>query len=418
MKINKTYKPTVLMNLQTFAEKEPETKDTNTGLEVKDLLGNIAKGVEGMSKDVTELKGRMDNIEVKAQQINTTPKIEVKDNHFEGQKMARLWKADLVSQLQKKSRMEVLEGMYGRDTEFINEVKAMTASGNAGLTIDEQYFAEIIPLLYPTLAIMTLGARKVPMPKGNLNIRKMVSGTTAQYIGESKAPKASKATFAGLRLSSKKLSVKTIFSNDLLRSDNPTADQMVRDDLIEQMQIAMDYTALYGLGTEFTPRGIKNTDGVNKVNKSAILDGDTLYSDLIKPIKKGNVKMVKPGWIFNPDVYTLLYNETFTNGNYKYRDELKSGKFHGFPFVETNQVETGVDAHALTDIFFGDFSKLFIGEQVGLEVKTSEEASYTDENGDTRSAFDNDETVVKGLMEHDMGLVYGKAFSVGNYYTK
>ena len=50
-------------------------------------------------------------------------------------------------------------------------------------------------------------------------------------------------------------------------------------------------------------------------------------------------------------------------------------------------------------------------------VKTSEEASYTDENGVTRSAFDNDETVVKGLMEHDMGLAYGAAFSIGNYHT-
>ena len=406
-----------------------ENKDTQP-VDVKSLLQNIEKGVkesgakiEGFSKDMTEIKARVDDMEAKAQRPDTTPHIEVKDNHFAGQKQARLWKAGLVAQQEKKSRMEVLEGIYGRDADFIKEAKAieakaMSASGNAGINIDEQYFTEIIPLLYNTLSVITLGARRVPMPKGNLNVRKMVSGTTAQYIGEGKAPKASKAMFAGLRLSSKKLSVKTIFSNDLLRSDNPTADQMVRDDLIEQMQIAMDYTALYGLGTEFTPRGIKNTDGVNKVNKSAILDGDTLYGDLIRPIKKANIKMRKPGWIFNPDVYTLLYNEAFTNGNWKYRDQLLAGKFHGFPFIETNQVDTGTDTHGLTDIFFGDFDKLFIGEQVSLEVKTSEEASYADENGVTRSAFDNDETVVKGMMEHDMGLAYGAAFSVGNYYTK
>lgn len=403
-----------------------ETENKNTQpTDVKTLIENIEKGVkesgtkiEGFNKDIAELKGRMDEFELKDQRINTSPKIEVKDNHFEGQKQARLWKAGIVAEQEKKSRMEILEKMYGRDKDFINEVKAMSASGNAGINIDEQYFSEIIPLLYNTLSVITLGAKRVPMPKGNLNVRKMISGTTAQYIGEGNAPTASKAVFAGLRLSSKKLSVKTIFSNDLLRSDNPTSDQMVRDDLIEQMQIAMDYTALYGKGTQYTPRGIKNTEGVNKVNKSSILDGDTLYGDLIKPIKKANIKMRKPGWIFNPDVFTLLYNETFTNGNWKYRDQLLAGKFHGFPFIETNQVDTGTDNHGLTDIFFGDFDKLFIGEQVSLEVKTSEEASYTDENGITRSAFDNDETVVKGLMEHDMGLAYGAAFSVGNYYTK
>ena len=400
-----------------------ETKETQP-TDAKSLLQSIKKGVEdsgakieNFNKDIEELKTRVDDMEVKAKRPDTTPHIEVKDNHFPGQKQARLWKADIVAEREKKSRMEVLEGMYGRDTDFIKEVKAMSAGGNAGINIDEQYFTEIIPLLYNTLSVITLGARRVPMPKGNLNVRKMISGTTAQYIGEGEAPKASKAVFAGLRLSSKKLSVKTIFSNDLLRSDNPTADQMVRDDLIEQMQLAMDYTALYGKGTQYTPRGIANTAGVNKVNKSTVVDGDNLYVDLIKPIKKANIKMRKPGWIFNPDVYALLYNEAFTNGNWKYRDQLLAGKFHGFPFIETNQIETGTGTGSPTDIFFGDFDKLFIGEQVSLEVKTSEEASYTDENGVTRSAFDNDETVVKGLMEHDMGLAYGAAFSIGNYHT-
>lgn len=402
-----------------------ENKDTQP-TDVKTLIKNIEKGVkesgtkiEGFNKDITELKNRMDEFELKDQRINTSPKIEVKDNHFEGQKMARLWKADIVAQQEHKSRMEVLEDIYSRDKDFIKEVKAMSAGGNGGINIDEAYFNEIVPLLYNQVAVMTLGARKVPMPNGNLNVRKMVQGTTGQYAGEGRHINASIARFAGARLSGKKLIVKTVFSNDLLRSQSYAADQMVRDDMVEQLQISMDYHALYGAGTEFTPRGIKNTEGVNTVNGTTILDGDTLYSDLIKPIKKANIKMQKPGWIFNPDVYTLLYNETFTNGfMYKFRDELKAGKFHGYPFIETNQVITGADAHGKTDIFFGDFSKFLVGEQISLELKTSEEASYADEDGNTRSAFDDDETVVKGQMVHDMCALYGAAFSVGNYYTK
>lgn len=401
-------------------------KTENQEVEVKTILQNIETGVkesvqkvEGVSQEVEGLKSRLDQFEVKAQQINTKPAVEsFKQNYFDGQKMARLWKAEIVAQREKKSRVEVLENMYARDKDFIAEVKSMTASGNAGLTIDEAYFNEVIPLLYNALTVMNLGARKVPMPNGNLNIRKMISGTTANYIGETKAQKASKAKFAGARLSSKKISVKAVFSNDLLRSESFAADQMVRDDMLEQMQIGMDYTALYGLGTEYTPRGIVNTPGVNTVNGAAVLDGDTLYSDLIKPIKKTNIKMLKPGWIFNPDVYALLYNETFPNGNYKYRDQLLAGKFHGLPFVESNQIDTGIDTHGKTDIFFGDFSKFIIGEQVSLEIKTSEEASYLDESGNVQSAFDNDETIVKGLMVHDMASVYGAAFSVGTYYTK
>ena len=210
--------------------------------------------------------------------------------------------------------------MYKKDKQFVEEVKAMTASGDGANIIDEAYFAEIVPLLYKQTAVMELGARKVPMPNGNLNVRKMVSGTTGSYQGEGNAAKASKAKFANARLSSKKLIVKTVFSNDLLRSESFAADQMVRDDMLEQLQVAMDYHALYGTGTQYTPRGIANTPGVNKVSGSAIVEGDKLYNDLIKPIKKANLKMIKPGWIFNPDVFTILYNETFTNGYYKYRN--------------------------------------------------------------------------------------------------
>lgn len=423
----KEYIPRVKMNLQLFAKsgEGEETKKDPQDIDIKSILTNIETGVkksgtkiEGFEKNMEELKTRMDGLEVKAQQINTQPKIEVKDNHFQGQKMARLWKAEIVAQQEKKSRMEVLESMYGRDTDFINEVKSMTSSGNAGIMIDEAYFNEIIPLLYNALTVMDLGGRKVPMPNGNLNIRKMIQGTTASYIGETKATKASKARFASARLSAKKLAVKAVFSNDLLRSESATADQMVRDDMMEQMQVGMDYTALYGLGTEYTPRGIINTPGVNKVTSTAILDGDGLYTDMVVPIKKANIKMLKPGWIFNPDVFALLYNETFANGLYKYRDELKTGKFHGFQFKESNQIETGTDAHAKVDIFFGDYSKFAVGEQVSLEIKTSDDSTYLDEDGNQVSSGDTDETVVRGLMIHDMALTYGKAFSVGNYYTK
>lgn len=400
-------------------------EEPGEGIEVKEMLNNIEKGVkesgakiEGFEKNFTELKERVDQMEVKAKRINTAPGAETKQAYFPGQKAARLWKADIYAQQENKSRIEAIEALYGNDKEFVTEVKSLMATGNAGQLIDEAYYNEIIPLLYNTLAPTTLGARKVPMPNGNLTIRKMVSGTTANYVGETKPGSSSKPQFAGMKLSAKKLTVKTPFSNDLIRSANPAADQMVRDDMIMQMQIAMDYTILYGLGTQFTPLGIKNTPGVTDASKAEVITGDNLFTYMVTPLKKANIKMAKPGWIFNADTFNILYNEAFPNGNWKYRDELKTGKFHGYPFVETNQIVTATDSHALTDVFFGDWDKIFIGEQMSLEVKTSEEASYLDETGTTQSAFDNDETVVKGLMIHDMGLVYGKAFVYAKFQTK
>lgn len=398
--------------------KDNKENNANEQKSAKEMIEGIAEGIKNNTNEMKEIQKRLDEIEVKSQRINTTP-TEKKEKYFEGQKAARLWKCQIVSQLDKKSVTDIAQNIYGtKDSDFVEEVKTLMAGGNAGQLIEEQYYAEILPLLYNNTIFDKMGVRKVPMPKGNITIRKMISGTTAAYVGETKGPKASGAKFAKLKLTSKKLSVKTVISNDLLRDASPEADRIVRDDLVMQMQIAMDYNALYGPGTEYSPTGIANADGVNKISKKEVLDGDKLYAEMVTPLKKANIPMRNPGWAFNPDVYTKLYNETFPNGNYKYRDELKEGKFHGYPFVETNQITTGTDEHGIVDIFFGDFDQFLIGEQLGLEMKTSEEASYLDEKGNLQSAFDNDETVVKGLMIHDFGVAYGKAFSIGNYYTK
>lgn len=389
-------------------------------MEIKDMITEIKEAVEKKADgdQLENIKKAIDEIQVKMQRPIIVPSnTENKNKYFDGQKAARLWKCQIYAQKEKKSVIDAASEIYKNDETFVNEVKTLMAGGNAGQLIETQYYAEILPLLYNNTIFDKMGVRRLPMPKGNLTIRKMISGTTAAYIGETKAPKPSFARFASLKLSSKKLSIKTIISNDLIRDDSPEADRMVRDDMVMQMRISMDYNALYGLGTEYTPTGIANAEGVTKVTKSEVIDGDKLYSYMVTPLKKANIPMTNLGWAFNPDVYTILYNETFPNGNYKYRDELKNGRFHGFPYVETNQITTGTDAKGKVDIFFGDFDQFMIGEQMALEVKTSEDASYYDEDGNLQSAFDNDETVIKGLMVHDFGVAYGKAFAIGNFQT-
>lgn len=388
------------------------------GEAVKELKTNVddMNAKSASQEEVKSLQANLEALELKMKSP-TFNQNEEKSTYFEGQKAARLWKLQILSSQEKKSLETVANEVYGKDAKFVEEIKALSAGGNAGQLIETQYYAEILPLLYNKLIISKLGSKRVPMPNGNITIRKMVSGSTAAYVGESKSTKASGARFASLKLSGKKLTVKVPFSNDLLRSASPAADMMVRDDMIMQLQIAMDYNAIYGLGTEYTPQGIANAPGVNKVTKSELLDGDKLYTDLVTPLKKANIPMTNLGWAFNPDVFSILYNEVSATGNYKYRDELKTGKFHGYPFSETNQIVTGTDAKGKVDIIFGDFDQFVIGEQLALEIKTSEDATYLDENGETQSAFDNDETVVKALVIHDFGVAYGQAFSVGNYQT-
>ena len=410
--------------------------EENKNLEVKDVLGkvnqkldealSIAKKFEDSQEELKSLKETNAKLVKAVDTLETSQKrsravTETKSLIIPGQDVARLWKSQIVALTERKSVKDAAKEIYGNSNSakmFLKEIdgleeKQLRAGGNAGsVLIEEQYYGEIIPLLYNKMAVIRLGARKVPMPNGIINIKKLVEGSSFGYVGESRRRNASVPRFANLRLTGKKGHVKVPFSNDILRSASPDADRMVRDDMIMQAQVGMDFYSLYGTGTEETPLGIANTSGITTVTSPGTVDGDGMYTQMVQPLKANNIPMQSPGWILPPEVFSILYNEQFANGTYKYRDELKEGKFHGYNLVETNQAK---NTDTTGDVFFGDFAQFYIGEQLDMEIKVSEEASYYDENGTLQSSFDNDETVVKLLTIHDFAPVYGRAFSFGTW---
>ena len=408
-------------------KKSLETKDVLAKVNDKlDQALSIKTELDEANVEIKELKEVNKKLVDAVDKLETTTKrrkavTETKDLGLEGQDVARLWKSQIVALTERRSVKEVANEIYGKTynaKRFLKEIegleeKQLRAGGNAGsVLIEEQYYGEIIPLLYNKLAVIQLGARKVPMPNGIINIKKLVQGSSFGYVGESRRRNASVPRFANLRLTGKKGHVKVPFSNDILRSASPDADRMVRDDMIMQAQVGMDFYSLYGTGTEETPLGIANTSGITTVTSPGTVDGDGMYTQMVQPLKTNNIPMQSPGWVLPPEVFSILYNEQFANGTYKYRDELKEGKFHGYRLVETNQAK---NTQTTGDVFFGDFAQFYIGEQLDMEIKVSEEASYYDEDGTLQSAFDNDETVVKLLTIHDFAPVYGRAFSFGTW---
>jgi HK97 family phage major capsid protein len=191
---------------------------------------------------------------------------------------------------------------------------------------------------------------------------------------------------------------------------------MIRDDMIKSMALAEDMAAMYGKGTEYTPRGVFYTDGIEKKKLSAAPDSDNL-ADFVGTLMTKNINWENVGWIFNGRIWNKLYQLKTTTGAYLHREELNQGKFLGFPYKITNQISsTGVNL--ATDIFFGDFAEFIIGEEMGLEMMASTEATYQD--GDSLvSAFSRDQTVIKVTSKHDFGVRHPEAFVIGtDVYSK
>jgi len=312
------------------------------------------------------------------------------------------------------------KGMYPEDKEVHALLKALSATtpSEGGFLIAEQYSRDIIPLLMSKTAVLELGARRLPLTGGNLNIPKLTGGATSYYIGENQNATKSEQTFGNIKLSSKKLVTLVPISNDLIRNASPEADAIVRDDMVQQMRLKIDYVAMYGDGTDYTPRGIKKS--ITTANISVATGTGTLSADvpgtMIGLLMNENLPMLSVGWIFNSQIWSAFYNLKTTTNQYIYRDEMNRGTLNGFPFRISNQITTANSTAGTTyfDIFLGDFSEFLFGDEMAFEFMASNEASWYD-GSSLQSAFSLDQTVLKITAKHDMALRHNTAFLVYNY---
>lgn len=307
------------------------------------------------------------------------------------------------------------------DAEMAREFKALsvTSPTDGGYLVPEVYANEIIELLYPATVIYSLGARRLGMANGNLNIPKIKTGSRAMFTGENRAIPKSAPKFGNLKLSAKKLTALIPMSNDLLRSTNFDNDVIVGQDVTKQMALGVDWGALNGTGGEFQPLGITKNKGVQNIDVTAL---DELYASsagvltaafpnyLIASVLKNNVYADGLGFVFNTSVEQFFKSLRDNVGGFIFAQEMnENGTLAGYPYRTTNLLET---ASGKTSIIFGNWNDLVIGEQGALEIETSREGAWTDDAGNLVSAFENDQTLIRAINNVDTGLRHDESFAV------
>lgn len=309
------------------------------------------------------------------------------------------------------------------DAEMAREFKALsvTSPADGGYLVPEVYANEIIELLYPATVIYSLGARRLGMANGNLNIPKIKTGSRALFTGESRAIPKSAPKFGNLKLSAKKLTALIPMSNDLLRSTNFDNDVIVGQDITKQMALGVDFGALLGTGGEFQPLGIIKNTGALNVDCSKL---DAEYASaagvltaafpnyLVAAVLKNNVYADGLGFVFNTSVEQYFKSLRDNVGGFIFAEEMnKNGTLVGYPYRTTNLLET---VGGKTNIIFGNWNDLVIGEQGALEIETSREGSWTDDAGNLVSAFENDQTLIRAINNVDTGLRHEESFAVAS----
>lgn len=306
------------------------------------------------------------------------------------------------------------------DAEMSREFKALSATNpsGGGYLIPEVYLADIVELLYAKTVIFGLGAQKVPMANGNLNIPRMTSGARATWGGEGRKIAKSQPAFGNIKLSAKRLEAIVPQTRELLMSTDFSADQIFANDLTRRMELGLDFGAMFGKGGEFQPLGVfadkevEHLDATSLNNTDLASTAGVITADfpvfVRSKVLAKNVDDAHLGWAMNSVLEGFLMNLKTTTGAYIYRDEMTGGKLLGFPYLVSNQISTSDGG--LTELAFGNWSDLLVGEQMGLETYTTLDGSWVDEAGTQHNAFEENLAATRALMYVDIAARHKESF--------
>lgn len=314
---------------------------------------------------------------------------------------------------------------FPNDSELQGYIKALSATvpTDGGVFVPQVLSQEYIEYLYNQSSIMQHGPRRVPMPNGNIRLPRFNATSSAYWGAEGQNITESQPAYGTANLSAKKLTGLVPISNDLLRSADVNADTLVANDLREVMMLAADRAGYYGSGTADQPLGLANQPGI----QTEIASSTTMTSDhpaeMLGDLLAKNVPQTAIGWTFNGYMWRYIYNLKTNTGAYIYRDEMNKGQLLGYPFILSNQIgnlgpngitATNASQTGANDIWLGAWGEFIWGEQLALEIRASQEASYWD-GSNLQSAYSRDQTLLRAISLIDFNVRHPVSFVQGNF---
>ena len=389
------------------------TKDQLQGM-IQEVVGHSMQEIQAKrDEEVTDLKKQLDYVRSHAK-----PQTDVSDEE-RGLKAAQFIKCLAAAKGHTGMAADMAKSK-GYDASVSKALGEATLAGGGALVAPD-FAEEFIDFLRARTVVRDMGARTVPMPRGQLTIPRVGQGSQAAYVGESANIAENCPAFEQLVLTAKKLAVLCAVSNELLQDSSVEADTLIRDDLVQASSVRQDAAFIRDDGTQNRPKGMLHWAANNRAetNAAATPNGSTtaeIIEDLgtcIQVLMDGNIPMSRVGWLMAPRTWRRLFTELDANSNHVFKDELAAGTLMGFPFAISTQIPTNLGSGSdESELYLADFASLMIGETKSLEVAVSDSAAYHD-GAQVQSAFSRDESTIRVIQRHDFAPRYsGQEISV------
>lgn len=275
-----------------------------------------------------------------------------------------------MATIERKLALAQLAGLTGTRADLVVGTASLGGNIRPSILAADRF----IDLLRNRMMVARLGAQLLDGLVGDVPIpRQSGAGTVYWAASETASTTASNLTIDQITLTPKCATALQAYSKQLLLQSTPSIEQLVRNDLLQIIALAVDLAALHGTAANGQPRGIASVSGIGSVA------GGT---DGAAPTYANVVQLETEVAVDNADIGALAY---LTNA--KVRGKLKTiftnstygeiplwtgtpgqvmGMLNGYNAAVSNQVSSaltkGTSTTVASAIFFGNWSDLLIGQ--------------------------------------------------------
>ena len=281
---------------------------------------------------------------------------------------------------------------------------------------------DFIEALRNSSVMMSLGVKALPGLVGDVAIPRR-SGVAATYYlsSETTAITQAESTFDQVTMTPKNLAALSKYSRQTLLQATPGIEELIRTDLTDGLNTAVDLGILNGSGSSGQPTGILNTSGIGSVaigtNGGAITIETLVDLEEQVLIDNGNVSD-SMAYVTNAKVLAELKKlraggSASGDGSFLFNTDISGigrgptpGAVNGYPLAVTNQVPSnltkGSSSSVCSAVLIGDFSQATVGFYGnGLEITVGEDSDD----------FSKALTSIRGIISYDVAVRHAQSFA-------
>ena len=333
---------------------------------------------------------------------------------------------DLSREVEKSGVAKTTERSFFVPFSALNQRATYVTSGatTGGNLVQTDLLADdFIEFLRNNGVMLQLGVRTMPGLVGNVAIPRRSGVASTYYLStQTTAITQSESLFDQVTMAPKNLAALSKYSRQTLLQGTPGIEELVRRDLTDGINLAIDLGILNGSGASGQPTGILQTAGIGSVamgtNGAAItmekvVDLEAAVMNVNGAVNPGNV-----AYLSNYKVLAALKKlraggSTTTDGPFLFNtDGATIGRgptpanLNGYPLAPTNQVPSnlvkGTSGAVCSALLMGDFSQAMVGFWGnGLEITV----------GEDQDDFSKALTSVRGIVTYDVAVRDPKSFA-------